>query len=59
MELSIILDKRIIKMISKSFKVANMLHILEDGVNFGVMRRQRERQTIFARSEDKEIPGFT
>jgi hypothetical protein len=53
--LSIILNKTIIKMIAKSFKVANMLHVLEGGVNFGVMRKQRERQTIFARSGETNI----
>jgi hypothetical protein len=37
--LSIILNKNIIEIIAKSFKVANTLHILEGGVNFGVMRR--------------------
>jgi hypothetical protein len=35
--LSIILNKKIIEIIAKSFKVANMLHILEGGVNFGVI----------------------
>jgi hypothetical protein len=34
--LSIILNKKIMKILAKSFKVANMLHILEGGVNFGV-----------------------
>ena len=37
--LSKILNKKIIKIIAKSFIVANMLHILEGGVNFGVIRR--------------------